>query len=65
MMPGYGASKMYECKINLFPNKDAEPPKERVTDVLVFYLNASKRSASAGLSTAGGKRKLCSMQWSV
>jgi hypothetical protein len=56
--------KMYECKINLFPNKDAEPPKEQVDGVLVFQFNASKRSASAGLSTAGVKRKLCSMEWS-
>jgi hypothetical protein len=65
LMPGYSAAKMYSCKINLFPNKDAEPPKEQVDGVLVFYLNASKRSASAGLSTAGGvKRKLVSMQWS-
>jgi hypothetical protein len=65
LMPGYSAAKMYSCKINLFPNKDAEPPKEQVDGVLVFYLNASKRSASAGLSSAGVKRKLCSMQWSA
>ncbi|KAJ1466141.1 hypothetical protein T484DRAFT_1862512 [Baffinella frigidus] len=65
MMPGYSAAKLYECKVNLGANKDAEPPKEQVNDVLVFYLNAAKRSASAGLSTSGGKRKLCSMQWSA
>ncbi|KAJ1467802.1 hypothetical protein T484DRAFT_1921152 [Baffinella frigidus] len=65
LMPGYSAAKVYECKINLFPNTDAEPPKEQVDRVLVFYLNASKRSASAGLSTSGVKRKLCSMQWSA
>jgi hypothetical protein len=65
LMPGFSAAKMYACKINLFPNKEADPPKEAVEGVLVFYLNASKRSASAGLSTAGGvKRKLSSMQWS-
>ncbi|KAJ1471169.1 hypothetical protein T484DRAFT_2026206 [Baffinella frigidus] len=65
LMPGYSAAKVYECKINLFPNKDAEPPKEQVNGVLVFHLNASKRSASSGLSTAGVKRKLCAMQWST
>jgi hypothetical protein len=64
LMPGFSADKMYACKINLFPNTEAEPPKEAVSGVLAFYLNASKRSASAGLSTAGGvKRKLSSMQW--
>ena len=67
MMPGYTAAKVYECKINLFPNTDAEPPKEQVDGALVFYVNAAKRSASAsaGLSASGVKRKLCSMQWSV
>ncbi|KAJ1483300.1 hypothetical protein T484DRAFT_2021540 [Baffinella frigidus] len=64
LMPGFSAAKMYACKINLFPNKEADPPKEAVNGVLVFYLNASKRSASAGLSSTGVKRKLCSMQWS-
>mmetsp|Transcript_37014 Transcript_37014/g.87660 ORF Transcript_37014/g.87660 Transcript_37014/m.87660 type:complete len:497 (+) Transcript_37014:61-1551(+) len=65
LMPGFREAKMYSCKINLFPNTEAEPPKEAVEGVLVFYLNASKRSASAGLSSAGVKRKLCSMQWSA
>ncbi|KAJ1463705.1 hypothetical protein T484DRAFT_1758636, partial [Baffinella frigidus] len=57
MMPGYGAAKMYRCAINLLANEDAEPPKEDVKDVLVFYLNAAKRSASAVVSFSG-KRKL-------
>jgi hypothetical protein len=65
VMPGYGVSKAYQCSIDLAPNPDAEPPKERVTGVLAFQLNASKRSASAGLSVSGGKRKLCSMQWNA
>ncbi|KAJ1473216.1 hypothetical protein T484DRAFT_1752263 [Baffinella frigidus] len=65
MMPGFGASKAYQCSIDLGPNLEADPPKESVKSVLVFNLNASKRSASAGLSMAGGvKRKLSSMAWS-
>jgi hypothetical protein len=65
LMPGYGSTKMYRCGINLLPNEDAEPPKEEVSDVLVFYLNAGKRSASAGQPTTTGKRKLERMQWSA
>jgi hypothetical protein len=63
MMPGCSTAKMYQCAINLLPNNGPVPPKERVTDVLVFFLNASKRSASAGMSTGAGKRKLASMQY--
>jgi hypothetical protein len=63
MMPGYSTTKMYKCAINLSPNDEAEPAKERVNCALVFFLNAAKRSASAGLSMGSGKRKLVSMQW--
>ncbi|KAJ1463761.1 hypothetical protein T484DRAFT_1758598 [Baffinella frigidus] len=65
LMPGYGASKAYQCSIDLAPNPQTDPPKEAVNGVLAFYLNASKRSASASLSSTGVKRKLCSMQWSA
>ena len=65
MLPGYGATKMYRCGINLLSNDKAEPSKERVDNVLVFYLNAAKRSASAGQHTTTGKRKLERMQWSA
>ena len=65
LMPGYGASKAYQCSIDLAPNPQTDPPKEAVNGVLVFNLNASKRSASASLSSTGVKRKLCSMQWSA
>jgi hypothetical protein len=65
LMPGFGVSKAYQCSIDLAPNSGADPQKELVSGVLSFQFNASKRSASAGLSASGVKRKLCSMQWSV
>jgi hypothetical protein len=64
MMPGFEDTKMYQCSIDLAPNPEAEPPKERVIGALVFNLNAAKRSATA-VTAVTGKRKLNSMSWSA
>ena len=63
LLPGYTSGKRYVCTASLKENKNPNHPKDGVSDVLRFSLDASKRSASASV-LRGGKRKLTSMQWS-
>jgi hypothetical protein len=65
MLPGYKASKSYSCVTSIAANETSDPPKERVENVLIFSINATKRSASSTVFRGNGKRKLSSMQFTA